>query len=225
MMIKKSIALALILLTSLVQAEVKKLDNEDKQAITKLIDSALQEDFLLGTTKYKSKTIKNSLLSKLPKKISDDEYYMSKKEYVETPITIAKTATYTIDNAKRKIKMMSCKYLIDDSVDCDVEDSTAEDNVFKRKTGIKRIHSRNEVGYKYNLKMDDFGKWYIHKMKVYKILLTPKINTLEIDAKEEQEKIMPKEINVVPQDENYSPKDIGPKIDSFMPQTSIEPRY
>lgn len=212
----KIIALAFIVLASLAHAETKELDKEDKLTVSKLLEPILQEDFLLGTTEYASKSIKKSLLRKLPEQIYATGY-MTKKEYVQSTIDSIKLRSYTsITNAKRKIKIIECKYISDDTIDCDVDDHMTYDEVDK--ISLQITHISDSMQYKFNIKMNDSGKWYIQKMKVYSLFPRPIIDTLEIDVKEEQERLIPKTLeqeNMFPQNNDNAPESSS-DINQFM---------
>lgn len=176
-----------ILFSPFASAKSNTLAAQDKQAVHKIIKNLTNKLFLLSTTQYKSKKLQNDLLTIMPDKIAvESEYsYIHKKRYIDRRIEITIENEDIIDMSIRKDVSPICYYLEDSTIDCD----------FKER--IKRIEKSDliplkpheyEAGaeYKFNMKMNESGDWYINKMKTWYMIPAPPISTLEVEKKYRQ---------------------------------------
>ena len=165
-------------------ADTKVLDKQDKRTIHKIIENVLKELFLLETTKYNSKKLKKKLLGTLPEQISWEISYTSKYDFLEHNIWLGKQDKDTLVKSRRSIENIECRYIEDNSIDCNIKEEYTK---YYRQQNTPKLF---ESSYKFNLTVNDKGTWKINKIKVYTITPLPKLSTLQIDAQEEQERIL-----------------------------------
>ena len=179
-----------IFFSSVSQAKINQLDDQDKQAVHQLVKKLADKLFLLGTTKYQSKKLQKELLAIMPDKIAieNEEYYINKKKYINNSIRLAIRDKDIVIKIIRKHVSPICYYLTDGSIDCDIKEKI-KDIEKNDKIPQKPVEYDANVDYKFNLKMNETGDWYINKMKYYNSFPTPQISTLEIEKKYRQEEL------------------------------------
>ncbi len=171
-------------------AYAKSLDAQDKQAVHKLVKTLTTKLFLLETTEYNSTSLQKELLAIMPDQIAVEGEYrpISKQVYIDGGIRLA------LDRKRREIQKIIqnnvtpvCQYIEDDTIDCDFLEKI---KIIEKADVMPQQPLSYSTGteYKFNLKMDESGEWYINKMKTWNMIPAPPISTLMVE-KEHRKKL------------------------------------
>jgi len=195
-----------ILLSPFSYAKGNTLDDQDKQSVHEIVKTLTDKLFLLQTTQYTSKELQKELLAMMPDKIAAESEYepLTKKKYIYNSIRLAKIRKSKDDKIIRDNVVPTCRYIEDGTIDCDLLEhiKIAEKN---DKIPQKRIKYETGTEYKFNLKMNETGDWYINKMKTWNLIPAPRMSTLEIEKNYRQKLKSRRKVNSFDRDEVDGP--------------------
>jgi len=192
-----------ILLSLFSYAKSNKLDDQDKQAVQKIVKNLVNKLFLLETTDYNSKKLQKELLAMMPDKVGGESEYepMNKKKYIHFSIKSGKRDKDSVYRHILEDVTPLCRYIEDDTIDCDVLERI---KIIEKTDRILKKSIEYETGteYKFNLKMNGTSDWYINKMKTWYVVRAPRMSTLEIEKKYREEALKNKSIKLNPSDKD-----------------------
>ena len=145
------------------------------------------------------------LLSIIPDKIAIESEHspLNKEKYIHDSIKLAISRKSRVDKIIQDNVTPICSYIKDSTIDCDLKERI---KIIEKTDNIPQNPLKYESGteYKFNLKINESGDWYINKMKLWNMIPAPQMSTLEIEKKYREEELKNKSIkfNSNDRDEN-----------------------